>query len=710
MTAQVVISDLFQKSCDQLDGSMKARVLDFIMKLQRDPSATGLDLKMPSGVRDRRVRTARVNDNFRAVLFELPEGFILASVKPHDDAYNYAGRLEFGVNTATGAAEILDLAAAASAVSSAADAAVSAPRDKPPVLGKVSAADLGRFGVLPEIAADLVRITDEDQLLTAADALPRAQAEAVLDLAAGRTPEQVWADFAWADATAEADTSDVAGALARTLSRLSFTSLEHDADLQAALEGPFERWRVFLHPMQRALAYRDYNGPVKVTGGPGTGKTVTALHRAAYLASRGQRVLFATYSRTLRDNISDSLVKLAGRSVLDQVDVQTVDSLAYHVLLSASDDPVKMRGAKVLSDNSQATLDYWQEATIGSAKPWHPAFLAAEWTQIVLAKDIRDKQEYLNVSRAGRGQRLNRIDRGELWEIFKKFEVLLGREGCLTFTQIAAQAAAVPVQVRYDHAVVDEAQDLNPAHWRLLRNVAGHLFLVGDAHQRIYSARFSLSQLGIETRGRSRRLTVNYRTSREILRCCLGIVSGASFDDLDEGSDTLDGYRSEFSGPVPTLRGYASRAEELAALTWTIKEWQADGIALRDMCVVARSNTHREEAGKALRSAGFTTLALGPATSPQDDDPGIRVMTMHRAKGLEFQAMAVVGADDETIPPRWLIPDDGVDARQFIQQERCLLYVACSRARDRLAISWSGEPSRFLAPLIQPALEGERSG
>jgi superfamily I DNA/RNA helicase len=703
VTTQVVISDLFQKSCDQLDGSLKARVLDFIMKLQRDPAATGLDLKMPAGVRDRRVRTARVNDNFRAVLFELPEGFVLAAVRPHDAAYAYAARLQIGVNAATGAAEILDVAAASTAAASAAGSAVSARPGSKPVLGNVSAADLGRFGVLPEIAVNLIQITDEDLLLTAADALPRAQGEAVLDLAAGRSPEQVWADFAWADATTEADTSDVAGALGRALSRLSFTSLEHDADLQAALEGPFERWRVFLHPMQRVLAYRDYNGPVRVTGGPGTGKTVTALHRAAHLASQGQRVLFATYSRTLRDNIADSLVKLAGRSVLDQVDVQTVDSVAYQVLLGADDDPAKMRTARVLSDTSQTALDYWQEAAVGSAKPWHPGFLAAEWTQIVLAKDIRDRQAYLTVSRAGRGQRLNRIDRAELWEIFKKFELLLDREGCLTFTQIAAHAAAVPARIRYDHAVVDEAQDLNPAHWKLLRNVASQLFLVGDAHQRIYSARFNLSQLGIETRGRSRRLTVNYRTSREILRCCLGIVSGTSFDDLDEGTDTLQGYRSEFSGPAPTLRGYPSHAEELASLVWTVKEWQAEGIAPRDMCVVARTNPQREDAARALHSAGFTTLALGPTTSPQDEDPGLRVMTMHRAKGLEFQAIAVVGADDRTIPPGWLIPDDDVDARQFLQQERCLLYVACSRARDRLAVSWTGEPSRFLAQLTKEA-------
>lgn len=699
MTASVVISDLFQKSCDQLDGSLKARVLDFIMKLQRDPDATGLDLKMPAGVRDRRVRTARVNDNFRAVLFELPEGYILAAVKPHDAAYAYAARLQFEVNAATGAAEILDLAAAASTATAAASAAPASPA-RPPVLGSVSAADLTRFGVHPEIAASLVQISDEDQLLSAADALPRAQAEAVLDLAAGRSPEQVWADFAWADAAPDADAADIAGALARPLSRLSFTSLEHDADLQAALEGPFERWRVFLHPMQRALAYREYNGPVRVTGGPGTGKTVTALHRAAYLADQGQRVLLATYSRTLRDSLTDNLVKLAGREVLEHVDVQTIDGVAHRVLLAEADDPAKVRTAAVLSDTSPRVLGYWSDAAAAAPRPWHPGFLAAEWTQVVLANDIRDRQEYLTVSRAGRGKRLSRIDRAELWEIFKRFELILEQEGCLTFTQIAALAASMPARSRYDHAVVDEAQDLHPAHWRLLRNVAPQLFLVGDAHQRIYSARFSLSRLGIETRGRSRRLTVSYRTSREILRCSLGIVSGVSFDDLDDDADTLQGYRSEFTGPAPIVRGYASHAEELAGLVWTMKDWQADGVSSRDMCVAARTSQQLEDAADALHAAGLATLTMGPATSPADDNPGIRLMTMHRAKGLEFRAISVIGADSQNIPPRWLIPDDEIDARQFLQQERCLLYVACSRARERLAVSWTDEPSPFLAGIV----------
>lgn len=692
MTVNVIISDLFQKSYDKLDGSMKHRVLDFIMKVQHNPDSAGLDLKIPQGARDKAVRTARVNDNFRAVLFRITVGYTLAYVGPHDDAYAYAERAELKVNPATGAAEIHDVPSAVAAARAAAEAAVLA---QSPVLSKLSAGDLTRFGVDSAIAAELVRITDEDQLLAAADTLPRAQAEAVLDLATGRSPDQVWADLMWAEATPQADISDIEAALARPLSRLSFTGVSHSADLQAALEGPFERWRVFLHPSQRNLAYRTWNGPVRVTGGPGTGKTVTALHRASYLAGQGHRVALVTFTRTLRDNLEENLIKLAGRGVLHKVDVLTVDALARQVLTAAASDPARMRRIKPISDHGSPAYDFWREAAAGTSGDWQPSFLAAEWSQVVLAREIRDRQGYFTVSRSGRGHRLTRLHRAELWDVFRRYEAILDGADRMTYTQIAASAAAAPPGDRYNDVVVDEVQDLNLAQLRLLRNVAPGMFLVGDSHQRIYGAKFTLFAAGIETRGRSRRLTVNYRTSREILRCCLGIVSGARFDDLDGNAETLEGYRSEFTGPSPVLHGYASVAEELAALTITVRNWQHDGIASEDMCVAARTAHGRDQAAAILGNAGLATVVVD-ADAHADEQHGIRVMTMHRAKGLEFRAIAVVGANDDTIPYAHALPADETDARAYLDQERCLLYVACSRARERLAVTWTGAPSRFL--------------
>jgi superfamily I DNA/RNA helicase len=432
-----------------------------------------------------------------------------------------------------------------------------------------------------------------------------------------------------------------------------------------------------------------------VTGGPGTGKTVTALHRASYLAGQGHRVALVTFTRTLRDNLEENLAKLAGRGVLNKVDVLTVDALARRVLTASASDPARIRRIKPMSDNGSHAYDLWREAAAGAQGNWEPVFLAAEWAQVVLARDIRDRQGYFTVSRSGRGHRLTRLDRAELWDVFQRYETLLDGADRMTYTQIAAHAAVAPPGDRYDDVVVDEVQDLNLAQLRLLRNVAPGMFLVGDSHQRIYGAKFTLSAAGIETRGRSRRLTINYRTSREILRCCLGIVSGATFDDLDGNADTLDGYRSEFTGPSPVLHGYASVAEELAALTMTVRDWQQEGIAQEDICVVARTGQGRDQAAAILGNAGLSSVVVD-ADAPADDQHGVRVMTMHRAKGLEFRAITLVGANDDTIPYANALPADKTDARAFLDQERCLLYVACSRARERLTVTWAGTPSRFL--------------
>lgn len=711
-TTSVVLTDLFQKSYDDLDGSLKGRVMDFIMKLQRDPDATGLDLKMPQAVRDRRVRTARVTDTFRAVLFELPDrrGYLVAAVKPHDAAYEYASRVEVGVNEATGALEILDRAAIADAVGKAVAATA---RQAKSVLAGVGAKDLCRLGIASDVADQLVQITNEDRLLEVADHLPRVQGEAVLDLAAGRSVEEVWADLAEAEATPDADPEDLAAALERSVSRLSFTSPQSEADLHAVLEGAFERWRVFLHPLQRALAHRDgYRGPYRVTGAAGTGKTVVAVHRAAHLAERAvpeERVLFTTYTRTLVQDIKERLTRLAGPKILERVEVLTIDALARRVLAAAGRD----QQPQLHGDTDQPILDLWNAASDGS-HTWTERFLASEWSQVVLAHDVADRAGYLTVSRAGRGRRLSRVDRAALWEIFERFRLLLGAHNYMTFTQLAAEAARMPLDpgLTYRHVVVDEAQDLHPAHWRLLRRVvpsgSDDIFLVGDAHQRIYANRVSLSSLGIETRGRSRRLTINYRTSQEILRCSLAMLGGERFDNLNGEEDTLAGYRSEFHGPTPTMSGFNDRAAELAAMVETLQAWLSDGIEVRDICVVARTSQLRSQVMDALAGANIDHLQLEQTTSPQDERDGVRVATMHRVKGLEFRAMAVVGLDDGTVPQAWLLPDDDpVERSQALQRERSLIYVACSRARDHLALSWTGAPSPFIRqdePMVRQRL------
>lgn len=720
MSTRVVVSDLFGKSYSALDGSVKNRVLDFVVKLQERPDLTGLDLKTPEGVTDPRIKTARVTDFWRAVLIELPQagGYVLVAVKPHDDAYTYAAKLRFGVNEVTGALDVVDAAALGEAITRARSVSSTQPR-RSPVLNGVRARDLRRFGIDTDIAENLVTITDEDQLLTVAEELPGVQGNAILDLAAGRGVEEVWADLI-AEVEPDIDTGDLLGALDRPQSRLVLTDGSPE-ELRAALDADLKAWRIWLHPLQRRLAYRDgWKGPYRVTGGAGTGKTVTAIHRARHLAQRLDRegsdakVLFTTFTRNLAQNIEAQLTELAGPELLRRVDVINIDSLAQRILRTGDGTrPTPRR------DDDPSVLQAWETARAAASDKWDISFLQSEWNEVVLAQGIEERAEYLTASRSGRGRRISRLQRVDLWTVFERFTQLLNAQNLITFTQVAARAATIAAQLnphddlgfdsgvrrsalpRYRHAVVDEAQDLHPAHWRLIRALVPHdrddLFIVGDAHQRIYGKPIVLSRYGIETRGRSRRLTVNYRTSREILGWSLKVAYGHDVDDLEGEAESLAGARSEFGGPAPEARGFNSSAAEQAALADKLRSWRQVGVTWPQMAVVSRANRGVADLVHTLSMAGVPVAEVGAGTDENALGDVVRVMTMHRAKGLEYRAVAIVGASRRELPPRFVRDLEEPDRDAAWARERGLLYVAGSRAREYLYVSWTGVPSELLA-------------
>lgn len=708
MTVRVVMSDLFQKSQSHLDGSMKSRVLDFIVKLQQNPDSPGLQLKSPQGVADSRVKVGRVNDFYRAVVVELPHGtgYVLAAVRPHDDAYDYAGRLRFGVNEVTGALEVADQAETLRMLD-AVETSAATPPEATPVLADVGAGTLVKFGLGADLAERLTGITDETAFYEVVDTLPRAQGDAVLDLATGRTPEDVWDDLVQREPTEPIDPDDVEAALHRPLSRLSFVPFENEEEFRAALEGDLDKWRVWLHPLQRTLAeHGGWNGPYRVTGGAGTGKTVTAIHRARHLAERvrrevtsgeapaGSKVLVTTFTRNLATAIQAQLVKLAGPGVLDQVEVANIDRLAQRVWRGSGG---VRRGERVLGDTSDEVREAWSTAASGT--DYDSAFLESEWRDVVVAQGLVTREEYLQASRAGRGRRLSRPQRAEVWQLLERFQQILSASDAITFMQVVDRAADVAGE-DFRYAVVDEAQDLHPAHWRLLRALvrrgADDLFIVGDAHQRIYGRPVVLSRLGIETRGRSRRLTVNYRTSRQILRWCLATAGGIAVDDLEGDDETLGGARSVFDGPAPEAYGFASSTLEAQAVAARLAAWHQEGLAWKDMAGAARDRRSLDGIEAALHAA---QIPLARADAQTDEDQlgdAVRLMTMHRAKGLEYRAMVLARMSQDQVPPRWLGTLVQEERDVELRKERNLVYVAASRARERLFVSWSGKPSALI--------------
>ena len=488
-------------------------------------------------------------------------------------------------------------------------------------------------------------------------------------------------------------------------------------ELQLILAHPFTAWRTFLHPSQREIAYRpSYSGPAQVTGGPGTGKTVTVLHRTAFLAVRAASgpagpggaeasapgpdaapILLTTFNGNLANALQAQLdLLIRDPAVRRQIQVRNVDRLAYSIVTEA-------RGTPVIADE-RVLRARWAEAAAAFGLELTPAFLKNEWEQVILAQDLPSEHAYLTCLRNGRGRPLTKAQRSRVWQAARQVMAELATARQTTHLQLANEATHLLREAgapRCRHILVDEAQDLHPAQWRLLRAAVAEgpddLFIAADPHQRIYSSRASLASLRISVRGRSRRLSLNYRTTQEILAWAMPLLGSDPVTGLDGEADSLLGYRSPMHGQRPQVRLAATRGEEFGFLSERIRSWLAAGFEPDAIGVTARSAGLVREARGALKAEGLDTTSI----SGRGGAAGVRAGTMHAMKGLEFQAVAVIGVEEGAVPDPAAITADDEDPlahAQDLQRERCVLFVACTRARDHLYVSATGKLSTFLPP------------
>ena len=188
---------------------------------------------------------------------------------------------------------------------------------------------------------------------------------------------------------------------------------------------------------------------------------------------------------------------------------------------------------------------------------------------------------------------------------------------------------------------------------------------------------------------------MNYGTTQEILAWAVPLLGPDPVTGLDGEADSLLGYRSPMHGQRPQIRKAGIREEELTAIAERIRSWLDTGIEPHAIGVAARSSQLAREARDALKAAGFPTASLAGPGSKQ----AVRTGTMHGMKGLEFQAVAVIGVEQRLVPAKAAVTsadEDPVAHAQDLQRERCVLFVACTRARDHLYVSYAGEPSVFL--------------
>lgn len=661
----------------------------------------GLHLEQYGSARDKRARTIRITDNFRGIICDTGgETFVLYDVVPHDEADQWMMTKQFQVNTAVGALEVVDIDAVAAATEAFEPTLDSAKN----LYGHRKDKDFTQLGVDEEWLPLLRLVTDENQLIPLIGMMPDVQAEIILQLAGPATIEEIYSDVAGAITPDEIDVDDIEAALETPAAEEKYQVFAAEDEVRDQLARPFSTWRTYLHHSQRAIAYRDtWNGPVRVTGGAGTGKTIVAVHRAKALADRlpndgSKRIVFTTYTKNLAESIGELLRELGGQELLDKVEVATVDSLAARFAIGT--DGIRLTPADGEVDDLLDQLRL--EAGIDDLSA---AFLRSEWEQVILANGCATRSDYFSVQRKGRGVPLDRRGRAKVWKVIELLTQRLLAEGNATYLQIGDRARGNLERLNtkpYAHVIVDEAQDLHEIQWRLLRacvpETANDMFIVGDSHQRIYDRRSSLGQCGVHIVGRSHKLKRNYRTTAQILYWALDMLGNENFDDLDDGVEVQDfaGYHSIISGPPPTLTGFKTRGKQFDGAVEQVKAWIDDGIEEDEIGIAARTKDAFEVLSGRLRSGGVQIEILGGGRSKEE---GVKIGTMHRMKGLEFRAVLVIDASDESLPLPYALTskhEDEIKHREDLLREKCLLYVAVTRARDVLAITWSGEPSRYV--------------
>ena len=812
------------KDATTKDPSLRAKIGPFISKLSTMTTSSGLHLEPIRGARDRRVRTARVTDFYRAVLFELAADgevvYVVHGIWPHDEAIKIAESVTVHVNPRNGITEVInvgdligldphaveearrtaqaELAAAQreadeiareTARIQAANAearrrneeaargsdagseptqapgaepvatgsrrgeeettagavtvpgAVVAPsRDKAPVWPDGLTVEMlhDELGINVRLGAAALAAQRESQLLDlVSTARVSWQGEALLNLATGATIEEIREDFGLRpsrDIVAEPTDADLIAGLRTRAARSTFTWLESDEDLRRAIEGlSFAEWQLFLHPQQRALVERRANGPMRVSGGAGTGKTVIAVHRAVELAKRGEahgqepRILLTTYTRNLADDLRRQVAQLEPRLSFTErlgesgVMVSGLDRVARMILQRAGAEIVPI-AQEVIGQARARVLAYpkdnvWQEVLtlMGDELPEglrSADFLESEYELIVLPQRVTALKQYLRVRRPGRGVALDRSKRAAVWKAMERYRDRSADLGVTSFAEQLALAAAwldheasLGTPRPFRHVLVDEAQDLTPAHLQLLRALVepgpDDLFLAEDSHQRIYGKKITLSHYGIQVRGRSRRLTRNYRTTRQNLDVAFGILDPGTYEDM-EGQAEEHRYVSPRSGPEPLLLHAVDRADELGKAAELLRVWleqdrDGEDSAPESIAILVRDRYQRDAVVNGLAQHGVEVRAVDREAAGRGRPV---VMTMHRAKGLEFRKVLLFDVSRNAIP-RSLRDQQysEADRDDALLRERSLLYVAATRARDQLAISWSGEASPLITAL-----------
>ncbi len=708
----ITMSREFWSDLGRLPPAVQPRAIRAAERMLQNPWATELH---PEKVRraEEGVHACRVDSSYRIIWKQIkPNDIILCLIDKHDEAYRRAARKTFTLKD--GIVQIADILEVGATPREGTDNLFGWFRQGKTGPGTLFIGyrdqELLDIGVPPEVLPHVRALENVNQLEEVERLLPEEVYDRLIGLALDIVERPTVPDHQ----------------LQQSLERYQggddlYRFVDSD-EFKRALAGTMEEWMLFLAPHQKQLVNRVYNGPARIKGVAGSGKTVVAIHRARYLArtaaQKGGKVLFLTYGNRLPGVVHHLLTHLAGEDApeLEAIECITIHQWCYRFLARHGRRPI-------VDDSGQAYHVALDQALAEGAlrypglRLWSrpPSFFADEIRYSIKGRAIATLPEYLSLERSGRGTPLQETERHAVWTVYEGYQKYLQAHGLWDFDDYVLEALHLvesgETAGEYRAAVVDEIQDLTEAVMRLIRHIVppgpDDLFLVGDGLQRIYPGGYALNRLNINITGRGTLLRKNYRNTQEILRAAHALMRGEHLDDMDEAESEIP--EPEFSvrrGPIPVLHHFRQPDEEMQWVRTKIEELKAEqGYRERDFALLYRWQRPYQELIRQHLAPHLQLVELQRDAATYFG-PGVKHTTFHSAKGLEFKVVFVVGVTDGQFVPKddWTLEGEELD--DYLARERRLLYVALTRARDLLYVTSSrGQPSRFLSGVPEEYLK-----
>jgi hypothetical protein len=696
---RLFLSDTCYEPLFALPKKIQTKVVNFQKKFRECTTTNGMHLEPIAQFNDSSMRTARIDDNYRAVIGLIDDNAYLLYVGTHENAYNWGIRKKIVWNDYTQACQLVTIQQISETI-------VHTENKEEEIYpyANIPTDKWLSIGVPNDLVEQVKQIKSLDDLEILEQCLPTDAFENIYNLLDGENIDDIIADIIEGQAKENEDQ------LLSNNNKRRFVELTDDDALQRILDNDMDKWQLFLHPSQQKLVDANYKGTMKVSGGAGTGKTVAAIHRLKHLASNpNANILFTTYTRTLRENLEELVKKMdinRGRYTINNID---------QVLIETAKKYKVKEGYKILDfSGDDQSLKLWREVLETETTEFDEKFLYDEYIDVIIYFGNTDAKSYMMQQRIGRTKALSRKQRMEIWTLVEKYIALKQERKVVDRLELFNETTKYLNEnnIRpYTHVIADEFQDFSNPELKFLRSLVAEgendLFLTGDPMQRIYSGRkINFGAAGINVRGvRSRRLKINYRTTEPIKKVAVSIIKGIPFDDMDGGTESMKGYVSLIhGGEKPTYKIVNNASEEVEQIIEWIKECENSTINPNDICIAAPNMGLMKNLQTYLHTNGIAYKIL-KGTSKQGANNGISLCTLHSLKGLEFKVVVLMGVNERNIPSKVTegYPFNGMDIlekKEFLSSKRSLLYVAITRARQLVYIVGYGEACGLVSSII----------